>query len=311
MGVFDTLGQAICGFCAEKYSSTFETLAEVGTSIAEISHTNDGINATIWGTLKNVVETTIDGLMPFGYALCVLFFMISLIELAMSERMTLEFFVKYLSKLVIGVCAVYYSQYIYEHVFGLGNALTTLMGNLFTISSSGQTIAEQMESLGIDAQSLTEQFQSIMGDDGANGWIGLLMSTVSMIIPLNLAALVLKIVAYVVGFTRILEMSIRACFLPVACALISDDGWRGAGGRYIRKFIAICAQGGVLVCIGNITTKLMIGVTAESFNTLAYGSFDEVLKTFTQTIVVIFGFGIASISLMFKSIGIVNDVFGG
>lgn len=309
--MFETLGEAICAFCAEKYSNALMTLAEVGTAISEISHTNAGINKLAWDAIKDAVTTTIEGLMPFGYALCALFFIISLVELAMTERMTLEFFVKYFSKLVIGVCAVYYSQFIYEHIFALGNSLTTLMGNLFTSSSNYNSIQEQMEALGMDEVALTQTFKDIMGQDGASGWIGLLMGTVSMVIPMNLAALVLKIVAYVVGFTRILEMSIRACFLPVACALISDDGWRGAGGRYIRKFIAVCAQGGVLVCIGNVTTRIIMLVAQNSLSGFSKTSFDACLKTFTSSLVVIFGFGIASVSLMFKSIGIVNDVFGG
>lgn len=314
-----TLGHAICKFCASKFSSAFQTLAEVGEAIAEISKTDGSITGTIWSQMSEVVTKVIDGLVPFGLSLCVLFFIIALLELAMSERMTLEFFVKFLSKLVVGVCAVYFAKDIWTECVKLGNAFGELVGSLFTLSEEGQTVVEQMEDLGLTADQLTTTFTTYIDEKGANGWIGILMGTVSMVIPLGLAAIVLKIVSYMVGFTRILELCIRGCFLPVACALLSDDGWRGAGGRYIRKFIAICCQSAVLVAIGNVTSSMIMLACSGCFTDLQNyvkgesTSFDPdvFLDNFLTANMIAFGVGFASVKLMFSSIGIINDVFGG
>lgn len=315
-----TLGHAIAKFCASKFSSAFQTLAEVGEAIAEISSTDGSITSTIWDEMSAVVTQVIDGLVPFGLSLCVLFFIIALLELAMSERMTLEFFVKFLSKLVVGVCAVYFAKDIWQECVKLGNAFGELVGSLFSLTTAGQTAEEQMEELGLSADALTTLFTTYIDEKGANGWIGILMGTVSMVIPLGLAAIVLKIVAYMVGFSRILELCLRGCFLPVACALLSDDGWRGAGGRYIRKFIAICCQSAVLVAIGNVTSSMIMLACSGCFDGLKTHingksdvpfDPDTFLDSFLTANMIAFGVGIASVKLMFSSIGIVNDVFGG
>ena len=45
-------------------------------------------------------------------------------------------------------------------------------------------------------------------------------------------------------------------FFPIAMGLMSDDGWRGAGGRYLKKFLAVCCQSAVLVVIGGLCAYL-------------------------------------------------------
>ena len=110
--------------------------------------------------------------------------------------------------------------------------------------------------------------------------------------------------------------------MPIACALLSDDGWRGAGGRYIRKFIGICAQGAVMVVIGQLTGGIM-GAICSSMKSSMRAKVDTAIANagtkpgfglvidIVESTVAIVGIGVACVSLMFKSIGIVNDVFGG
>lgn len=105
-----------------------------------------------------------------------------------------------------------------------------------------------------------------------------------------------------------MEMSVRASFMPIAFALLADDGWRGAGGRYIRKYLAICCQSVVLCMIGGLHS-IAFNKLILVFNTnIAEGGAAD--GSVPGAMLFMFGLSFATISLMFKSIGIVNDVFG-
>lgn len=52
--------------------------------------------------------------------------------------------------------------------------------------------------------------------------------------------------------TRIMELYVRGAFLPVAAAMMSDDGWRGSGGRYFRKLLSLATQNAVVLVIANV-----------------------------------------------------------
>lgn len=137
------------------------------------------------------------------------------------------------------------------------------------------------------------------------------MSFIS-ILPCVVASLAIKVLVYVIAFTRLIELCARGCFIPIAAGLVSDDGWRGAGGRYFRKFLAICSQSAILVVIGKIASYAL-GTIGNSILTnlpsLVTAGTMGILNIGGQLAIMI-GIGIAMVSVMFKSIGIVNDAFG-
>ena len=107
----------------------------------------------------------------------------------------------------------------------------------------------------------------------------------------------------------------RAAFLPVALALLSDDGWRGAGGRYIKKLLAVTAQGAVLIVICFMTKKLMDNA-AGSMASFALSSSEDLAEMFKNILGTLKGplanlaIGVAGIAFMFKSMQVTSDVFG-
>lgn len=251
-------------------------------------------------SMYNTVQTIGMSLESIGYALCFLFFLISLVELAMSERMTMEYFIKYFSKLVIGVAAISYWQEIYRVCRGFGNALSGL------ISTSGSAAIEI---------NLHGTFLNYVNGEGASSWLILLVGSVLIGAPLIIASFVIIGVVYIVVFTWLLEFSIRGCFLPIACALLSDDGWRGAGGRYIRKFLGVACQGAVMVTVSKLTSESLYSIVssvASSANNVQDADENfNFLFDLAQNIVVVVAICIATVSVMFKASAIVSDVFGG
>lgn len=54
--------------------------------------------------------------------------------------------------------------------------------------------------------------------------------------------LVLLVIAFLAIYTVKIELFIRTIFAPLGVAFLADEGWRGAGGRYIRKWAACYLQ---------------------------------------------------------------------
>lgn len=317
--MFKSIGDSIADVCADFISWIFSMFLEVGEKISEVSSFSGGGGGTgtagtvlnsIWTSINSGVNSCIEALQPVGLAMCMLFFIISLLELAMSERMTMEYFVKYLSKLVIGVAAVYYAPLIWEKVTEFGDALCNLIKGLpFSVGeASVEGMADNLKT------TLSATFSGMTAETGAAIWIALMLVCFILFPIMGIAAIGMTVVAYIVSYSRVLELCVRGIFLPIAVSLLSDDGWRGAGGRYIRKILALSCQGAVLSLVGLVTSNIICLAGSHMVTEFADVTFDglfSLVGTLMGGFALILGVGFACISLMFKSIGIVNDVFGG
>lgn len=307
---------AVCHLAALIYYAALSALQEMGTALTSIlAGSGDGgtIVSTATGKLNELVrDTVIPAAQGVGLAIAVTFFLVALIELMQNDRLTIEQFIKFFSKLIISVALIYIAPDLFEAVVHFGDGLAAVFASIGTSGDmgAGWPTQEAIEQAFITCANLPKDDPQYMH------WITILMTVAFMAVPMMLVATILKGCCYVIAFTRMLELTVRGSFLPVAFGLISDDGWRGAGGRYIRKFIAVCSQSAVLVVIGQLTEYVLslgaatvmgsflgpeaAGVAAAA-NPMSMGGI----------LVLMIGIAVASVTMMFKSIGIINDVFGG
>ena len=257
----------------------------------------NGYGATLLETVESSLYTSMSAA---ALAICACFFLISIIQLATERELTMEYFIKYFSKLIISGGAIMYCKELTDGLYGIGTGLGDLVASSFTPGDG------DLSSL-TDRSTIATNLCKQMSENNLASAISVFLKAFPIMLVLILAGIVLYVISYIVGYTRILELAVRAGFMPLALACLSDDGWRGAGGRYIRKFLAICAQVAVLIMISKVTTVIM----ADAF-TLGGGgesAADDIFSMFKAPLVCI-GAGFAAVSLMFKSLSIINDVFG-
>ena len=290
-------------------TGSFEQLQSLSDGILSIVQGTDGTTqiATVSGQVHSTVtETVLPALQGVGYAVATLFFLLGLIDLLRNERLTTEMYIKYFINLFAAIFFISYSPELYTTILNFGNALGSKVAEVFELASDAWTIPtrEQITTTILERSKLKSDVAGHL-----DIW-GTMFQSFLIGAPVYLICLVLKLVTYMIAFSRLLELAARGTFLPIGFAMITDDGMRGAGGRYLRKFIAICAQVAALVVIAGITTLI--------FGTIGQGITDNILAAdatwdipdLMGQIVVMVGVGVASISVMFKSIGIINDAFG-
>lgn len=81
--------------------------------------------------------------------------------------------------------------------------------------------------------------------------LGLSMEMVTLMLFRLISLAITAIVIFIV-LTRIMELYVRGSFLPIAAAMMSDDGWKGSGGRYFRKLLSLASQNAAVLVIANI-----------------------------------------------------------
>lgn len=251
---------------------------------------------------NTLVQNGIKILTPVGGAIALMFFIFSLVQLGQEERLTLEIFVKHFAKFFVSLVLILNSYNIYKAFFDFGKEITDYLvgstGGRLTVSDSDITAISEFMQYSL----FTKDKAGLGPDDSLNIWEGI--GTFASTLPIGLLLLIVSAallgIMYFIAFSRILELGARGVFLPVALGLIADDGWRGAGGRYIKKLLAIASQIAVLVVI-SVAAANIISKVATS---ILMGQ--EILGS----LVAFLGVGFAVVSVMFKSIGLVNDVFG-
>lgn len=284
---------------ANTMADAYENIEKIGATLTSILTPS---NNTLDINVGSITKTSIDSLTTSTYpvmqgvacALAALFFLIALIDLANSDRFSLEQFIKFFAKLVIAAVLILKCQEITEKILEFGDAFANELASAGSNSDVQLTTREEIKTK-------VQQNYETRETNGENvTFITPLCDALLVFAPMMIISKVLVIVTYVVAMTRMIEIAIRSCLMPIAVSLMSDDGWRGAGGRYIRKFIAICAQGGVLVIIGRVTTTVItqVGMAATASSEMG------------DSLVIMIGVCVACVSMMFKSIGLINDAFG-
>lgn len=301
------LYETMCKVSANILWTPIDFLKGIGNIAAECTATTGGDStiSQISSQLNTAVTKFVPTLMSLGFALAICFFIVQLIELTMSERLTFELFMKSFVKVGISLGLIELSPTIYTKLTEFASAFSS------DIASSGFTIASTGK-WGGDPSILANIMINMCESEGKTLWlsflsIGLLVGLVSLLTSAGLV-----VVIYVICITRLIELSIRGCLLPIAFALLADDGWRGAGGRYIRKFTAVAAQGAVLALIGKITggcieiasTGMLDKIT--NLNT----TLSSLLCSVCMGLALVIGVGVASVAAMFKSNQVISDAFG-
>lgn len=303
--------------CTALFNVPVFILESVGDVTADVlSFSTSSTIGSVMNALKNIVIAMIPSVQGVGYAITTMFFIIGLIELCMNERMTVETFIKQFTYFALGVGLVYYSPEFFEKILEFGNVLTTYISNLASAaanSSEAYTNASSMEDI----------LTAIISTNGGFMWIILIIIGLIIGVPTILLAAALLIVVYVISFTRIIEICARGTFLPIGFALISDDGWKGSGGRYFKKFLAVCSQGAAIALVGKFLTiaiGLAKGKAFSNFESLStptlsdmssyISAFEELIKNVLMGEVVIIGLAIAGIIALFKTMQLISDAFG-
>lgn len=286
---FFGIGEAICDWAEESIKSSIGTLVGVGGTMSSVFTGGDELGAKIQEVQGQIFAAVNPSAASLGVVICFACWLFAVIELAIQDRLTPETFVKSMARLVFGMVAIDLASNIYEFIAGEDG-----FGNLFAKQIEG-ALGDATPEVGFDVElDPDEWFVAAVN--------AILFNTVCLLVTGAMT-----VVAYIVQITRVIEISVRGGFIGIAVGMLADDGWKGPGGRYIKKFLAVCCQGGVLVLIGAVVSNIMAKCASVSFSS-AFSV--DTIDLYWKGLFMCIGVGLAGISIMFKSLGYLNDLFG-
>lgn len=281
--------------------------------------TGGGILSGAFTTVRNACKTFMEaGAKPIGFALVGMFFLIQLLEHSVQKDMTMESFLRMFTKLAVGVVAVQYSDKIFDLVFQLGQGLSQLVNSYFGLTySSLFDYAHLVDNMKVYSAKIGNNLNAA----GGISWLFSMGISGAFEIIMMLFMLIMLGCAFFISFTRMFEICLRGMFLPLGLALLAENGWNGGGGRYFKKYLACCSKIMVLVAVAKMTGLFMAKVYESAASAAFIGGSGSVIKdVFTGLFagvgaqiwacVLCLFIGIAGVGMMFKTDGLVNDIFG-
>lgn len=239
---------------------------------------------------KNILTGTgidsVTGIMQSGYnimigisaALITLYFLMDLIEqIQRGQGQTPELLLRSFLKVVIAVELIIHGFDLFITLRQVGDSLTSSLTSVTSIASGGMNVADQIVPTG-------------------EKWYTYLGLVFQLILPFAFSKII-YLGINVTCYARIIELVVRTVFAPVAIADIFHDGMHSPGVRYIKKYIAVCLQGAVIICILAITST----ISASALSGMA-GNDNFIWATLA--------INFSALMAILKSQGLANDVAG-
>lgn len=338
----------IFSFIVMNYWNAIKNLSQISSIYSDMTSEGTWV-ATLVTNLKNLVGLSeksgfIQAFQGVGIAIALTYFLISIIGLVTEDRFTPEFLVKFFAKLVISVAVILWSDSLLIGFIDFGDALGNVFSKVteesFILSEDGKTktINESFEIFitnfvnSVEKETKYTISGPIIWDETdkcyyfspeikknkdsadlieclglgvamcVSGALLCLVATVG--VPIIMAAILF------IELSRIVELFIRGSLLPIAAGVMADDGWRGAGGRYFKKVLALATQKLVLSLSCVITSAMVTSYLMSALESTKGGNVWEFVGESFITIITACAVAVAGVNFMFKSLQVMNDLWG-
>lgn len=249
---------------------------------------SSGEYSTAFETVKGLYDTIV---LPAASMLLCIYFLIAITDKLASEHFTWDQAIRQMCMLLLGFFIITRGFEILNTLFQIGVDFVGQVGDWVqgkggTNGTVGSDVAEKVKDI-YNAQ----KFSSIKVFDNLLKFCYLLIPYIGQ----WLLGMCVKIICY----TRIIEIYIRAAFAPIAFCDFFQNGFQGAGWRFLKAFLAVCLQGAVIVAIAAIYTAVMPIV----FNMDNDPTFFDVMGRYLAILA-------AAVMLMFKSLSLTKEFVG-
>lgn len=250
----------------------------IGKSINTVFSQNSDIYEALI-TNNAIISPVYNVLAGFAAAIAVLFIYINVIQEVIHGQDKVESFIRGLIKGIIVVILVLFLPRILTELENLGNGLYDAL-----TGAMSETLTDDPD-IGFKASVFSEK----------KGLGGFLARVVGTFFPWMLAELSI-IVAQVLAYSILIELTIRKMFSPLAVANISIEGFRGPGLRWFKRYIALYIRMIIIYALSYVNTVMLTVIVQQLSGVKA--AFGVIVVNFTI------------VSMMIKSSELANEIMG-
>ncbi len=212
---------------AKNLDRTFNNLNEIIQGAVELVTKPIDSLSGIWSIITSVHA----GILPIGYSLLALFFLLGLINKSMSFRIIrIEDIVRLLMRLIIAKAVMVRSFDLLNMIYNMS------MEAIFSVDISVESIRI------VDTAALANQIKEM------NLIERILFQ--SQFTPISIVSFVLNIMVFVICYGRILELCAYTALSPIPISMLSSEDYASSTKRFFQHYAAVCLQGLIIVLVG-------------------------------------------------------------
>ena len=230
---------------------------------AEFQWTTGATEETSWSIWRAASEMY-KVMKIVGIALVFLYFLIEILDEVQADNFNFEHLIKKLITLAVALIVIQQGPDIFTTIGEWGDHM---------IDVAADAVAEGN---GNNPQySLLRTFLVEAKEHG--GFTSFIYATIALVtvivdnIVSFLLMLIVLFVAYLICFSRLIEILVRFAFAPIGLAPLVSGGAKSAGMRYAKKFAAVCLQGAICtLAVGtvSIVSQYQSGLIASALGSL-------------------------------------------
>lgn len=245
-----------------------------------------GQYADVWKLIEGIYNGVC---VPLGMGLVLIYFMVNVIEKSMQQQsFDIEHMVKLLLKLFFGLYIIQHGLEIMSAIFSLGFAF---LDSVYKAPDSG-------------VDRTLKAWISLTGEGRKGEWsfwdsiVKVFTVGVPLLIPW-MVSLAMKVVAGFVCYSRLIEFYIKTAAAPIALSDFFTEGVHGNGWKFIRGYIAVALQAGIIM------------LSVVIFNALAGALFPASLSIeYWDFLIKYLALALATIGVMLKSLSLTKEIVG-
>lgn len=259
-----------------------------GTLIEDLADMLTGEEVEGISSLQTAITSSVDSvsdvLVPIASVLICIYFVIELMDKITNDNFNTDQFIRLLIKLVFAIVVVDNASVIAENI--------ATFGTTFTRAIAGAGIESSLK--------LEANFDDL-------GFIDKIAAFVIMIIP-YFASLVIRVGAYFMVFSYVMEIQIRTALAPLGFADLISGGVNSNGFKYLKKLLALAIQGGIMIIVMICATNLISAISIDQLDENAW-SIENIIESIGMIFQIIAA-QVAMLGLMGSARTIANDVIG-
>ncbi len=284
-----------------------EALLELYESVTELSWLESDIKSVSSMATKVAGSPFFNTMVGVGSILLLCMFYIHLLESALKDRGDPDSLFKEIAMLGVYAIVILCLDQIIPACTSITDGVLNLTQNTSIISLSNESGGTEGDGnkKKTDEEVKSELETAVFGTDHSRKLIIMIFDAIIFKLVGTIVMFVVKCICSITIITIKIEIAIRTALMPLAVGFIAEDGWRGPGGRFIKKWCA-CLMQTVIIAIafqayGAVVFMSMGGVgTGGGAGGSGGGAFFVALLSG--------GFALAGICI--KSGQLANDVMG-
>lgn len=249
------------------------------------------------GNIAPLVESLFNNMRFLGVSLLVIYFMCAMIDKGSTENFTLEQFGRLLAMMVASKYLIDHGFELMQHLFSFGNEALGMisLGNIANATMDSEALLnDYLESTKQGLPTILQVLQ-----------VHHILVFGMLLLPWAFSW-IMRMSVFVVVFSRIIEIYVRAAVCPIALADFFQNGLQGSGWRFLKSFLAVCLQG-LMILIIMMVFGYVFSCIPDLMDAIYGADRTDNLFYYLGIILCVEG---STVMLLFKSLGLTKEVLG-